>query len=261
MNIMKQKGLLTELHCQLAFSELGFLVMAPLSEDSRYDFIVDIGSKLLRIQCKTASPKTDGSAITFACRSTRSNTQGNVSRQYSKDEIDYFYTYYWGKSYLVPVEECSSEKTLRFIKPQSGQIVGISFAKNYELKTILQTKEGIVEFQEITSTIEPLQEDIQIDMLTKAERVKERTSKCPQCGGPMHPTSTLCADCYKIAQRLHERPSRQELKDLIRTTPFTQIGKLFNVTDTTIRNWCIGEKLPSKASEIKQYSDAEWEKI
>ena len=44
-------------------------------------------------------------------------------------------------------------------------------------------------------------------------------SKCPQCGGPMHPTSTLCVDCYKIAQRLHERPSRQELKDLIRREP------------------------------------------
>ena len=261
MNIMKQKGLLTELHCQLAFSELGFLVMTPLSEDSRYDFIVDIGSKLLRIQCKTSSPKEDGSAITFACRSTRSNTQGNISRQYSKEEIDYFYTYYWGKSYLVPVEECSSEKTLRFVKPHSGQTTGISFAKNYELKTVLQSKENIKEFQEITSTIQPLQETDESEFLVKSQIFKERTSICPQCGGPMHPISSLCAECYKIAQRLHERPSREELKNLIRTTPFTQIGKQFNVSDNAIRKWCVSENLPAKASEIKQYSDAEWEKI
>ena len=235
--------------------------MSPLSEDSRYDFIVDIGSKLLRIQCKTSSPKEDGSAIVFSCRSTRSNTQGNISRQYSKEEIDYFYTYYWGKSYLVPVEECSSEKTLRFIKPQSGQVTGISFAKNYELKTILQNKENIMEFQEIISTIEPLQENIEDVILAKSQSSKRRTGICPKCGGSMLSTSSLCAECYKTAHRQHKRPSRKELKDLIRITPFTQIGKQFNVSDNAIRKWCIDENLPSKVSEIKQYSDTEWEKI
>ena len=157
---MKQKGLLTELHCQLAFTELGFLVMTPTSEDSRYDFIIDTGEKFLRIQCKTCSPKDDGSAITFSCRSTRSNTQDNVSRKYTKQEIDYFYTYYWGKSYLIPVEECSSEKTLRFVKPVSGQVSGINFAKDYELKTVLQNRENISTFQEIIYNISPLSEDV-----------------------------------------------------------------------------------------------------
>lgn len=144
---MKQKGLMTELNCQRAFTELGFLVLCPLSEDSRYDFVVDLGDRFIRVQCKTCTPSSDGSSISFACRSTRSNTQDNVSRKYTKEEIDYFYTYYWGKSYLVPVEECSSAKTLRFVKPPSGQLAKISFAKNYELKKILLEREEINSFQ------------------------------------------------------------------------------------------------------------------
>jgi hypothetical protein len=36
---------------------------------------------------------------------------------------------------------------------------------------------------------------------------------------------------------------------------------MFGVTDNTIRKWCDAENLPRKATDIKQYSDTEWEKI
>lgn len=55
--------------------------------------------------------------------------------------------------------------------------------------------------------------------------------------------------------------SREELKNLIRTKPFTQIGAMFSVTDNAIRKWCNKFNLPCKVSEIKQYSDEEWSKI
>jgi hypothetical protein len=55
--------------------------------------------------------------------------------------------------------------------------------------------------------------------------------------------------------------SREELKQLIRTTPFTQIGKQFNVSDNAIRKWCDKYDLPRKSSEIKKYSNNEWENI
>ena len=253
---MKQKGLLTELHCQLAFTELGFLVMSPLSEDSRYDFVVDLGDHFIRVQCKTCTPKNDGSAITFACRSTRSNTQDNVSRKYTKDEIDYFYTYYYGKSYLVPVEECSSEKTLRFVKPISGQIANISFAKDHELKKVLTEKENVNFFQEIICNIPPMEEE---DLVERIGITK--TSVCPVCGDLKNPEAKTCASCYQKSQRKVERPTREELKSLIRKVPFTTIGKQFNVTDAAIRKWCQQEGLPSKVKEIKLYSDEDWEKL
>lgn len=55
--------------------------------------------------------------------------------------------------------------------------------------------------------------------------------------------------------------SRNELKILIRTIPFIQIGKQFGVTDNAVRKWCDKYKLPRKVSEIKKYTDEEWEKI
>ena len=55
--------------------------------------------------------------------------------------------------------------------------------------------------------------------------------------------------------------SREELKKLIRTTSFTQIGKQFNVSDNAIRKWCIKYNLPKTVKEIKSYSDEEWELI
>ena len=55
--------------------------------------------------------------------------------------------------------------------------------------------------------------------------------------------------------------SREELKLLIRTTPFLQIGEQFGVSDNSIRKWCDKFNLPRKKSEINSYSDEEWELI
>ena len=57
------------------------------------------------------------------------------------------------------------------------------------------------------------------------------------------------------------RPSKDILKQLIRTTPFLQIGKNFGVTDNTIRKWCKSYQLPYSSKEIKKYSNEEWNKI
>lgn len=57
------------------------------------------------------------------------------------------------------------------------------------------------------------------------------------------------------------KPSREVLKSQIRTMPFLQIGKLYGVSDNAIRRWCDKYGLPRKVTDIKQYSDEEWEKI
>ena len=130
----KQKGNLTELQCITAFYELGYAVSIPYGENSRYDFIADVNGKLLKIQVKTSSVKDNGSVIEFSCRSTRVNSQGPISRTYTKEEIDYFCTYYQNQCYLIPIEECSKSKKLRFEPPKRGQKVGINFASDYELE-------------------------------------------------------------------------------------------------------------------------------
>lgn len=64
-----------------------------------------------------------------------------------------------------------------------------------------------------------------------------------------------------LNQRTVERPNRNELKKLIRTKSFLEIGRMYGVSDNSIRKWCDFENLPRKKNEIKSYSDEEWEKI
>lgn len=129
----KQIGNLTELQCITSFYELGYKVSLPYGENSRYDFIVDINGILIRVQVKTCKVSEDGSTISFPCRSTRVNSNGCYHRKYTKNEIDYFCTYYNNTCYLIPVNECSNEKRLRFFESKNNQQRGINYAKEYEL--------------------------------------------------------------------------------------------------------------------------------
>lgn len=128
----KQKGNLTELQCLTAFIAEGCGVSIPYGDNSKYDFIADVNGILLKIQVKTSS-FNDENSIKFSCRTTHVNCAGVKNERYSADEIDFFATYWDGKCYLVPIAECSTQKTLRFASSKSGQIQGISFAKDYLL--------------------------------------------------------------------------------------------------------------------------------
>ena len=81
---------------------------------------------------------------------------------------------------------------------------------------------------------------------------------CPVCGQWKDKKSSLCHDC-KIKANRKNWPSRTELKSLIRTTPFTTIGKQFGVSDNAVRRWCDAYDLPRRARDIKLYDDLEWE--
>ena len=141
----KQKGNLTELQCLTAFSQCGCSVSIPYGDNSKYDFIADVDGRLLKIQVKTASLK-DESAIQFSCRTTHVNCTGVKNERYSSNDIDYFATYWNNQCYLVPVNECSVNKTLRFEYPKNGQKKGITLASEYELEIQLQkVKEEVAE--------------------------------------------------------------------------------------------------------------------
>ena len=84
---------------------------------------------------------------------------------------------------------------------------------------------------------------------------------CIDCGCEITRGGQRCSACDHKRQRKVDRPSREELKQLIRTTPFTKIGKTYGVADNTIRKWCKAYELPSKVIVIQQISDEDWVKI
>ncbi len=87
---------------------------------------------------------------------------------------------------------------------------------------------------------------------------------CIDCGKEIAIGSIRCRECQAKNRTvaLKDMPiTREELKQLIKTTSFVDIGKKFNISDNGIRKWCDKFNLPRKKSEIKQYSEEEWQKI
>ena len=90
---------------------------------------------------------------------------------------------------------------------------------------------------------------------------KQKEWKCECCGSTVSYGQTFCVKCSNIKRRKVERPTRNELKNLIRNSTFVDIGKTFGVSDNTIKKWCKTYGLPSKRSEIKQINNTNWELI
>ena len=84
---------------------------------------------------------------------------------------------------------------------------------------------------------------------------------CIDCGKKISRGCSRCLKCNSKYHRVVERPTREELKILIRNKTFVDIGKMFNVSDNAVRKWCKLEGLPFKRTEIKRYSDEEWNNI
>ena len=100
------------------------------------------------------------------------------------------------------------------------------------------------------------------------ERYQEITSLkenkkyvCKKCGKEISSTSTYCQDCWSLLNRRVERPSREEMKQLIRNNSFKSLAKMFGVADNTIRRWCKDYQLPYRTKDIKLISDTDWELI
>lgn len=242
-------GNAVELKWITKFIEMGYECSIPYGNGAKYDFIADINGELLRFQCKTCShPKRKGvedvNAIELSTVCQTTNTQKTTRHRYTKEQIDYFATAFNDKIYIIPVEECSTSKTLRFTPPNNNSPL-YNKAEDYEISNFF-----------------PISEEIQ-NNLNSHTNITTIKNYCTKCGKEISAYSTngLCRECVNFSLRKVERPSREELKKMIRTMSFVQIGEQFGVTDNAIRKWCKKESLPSRVIDIKQINDEDWEKI
>lgn len=127
-------GKTTELEVLLYVTKKGYSVSIPFGDKDRYDQIWDINGKLVKVQVKTSHnyTKNNGSAIQFKT----TGTSNGKTTCYSKQDIDYFATFWEGQVYVVPVEETSSKKVLRF--ESLANMPNISWAKDYTFEEVFK---------------------------------------------------------------------------------------------------------------------------
>ena len=77
--------------------------------------------------------------------------------------------------------------------------------------------------------------------------------RCKSCGKIIFSHSTLCVQCESVTRRKVERPSKEELFNLLYQSNghFTKIAKLYNVSDNAIRKWCKYYNLPIHTSDYR----------
>lgn len=96
----------------------------------------------------------------------------------------------------------------------------------------------------------------------RSKRLQDKEKNfCVDCGKEISSRAIRCDSCYKKSIRVVARPERDELKILIRNKSFLEIGKEYGVSDNAIRKWCDYYHLPRKKTEIKKYTDEEWNSI
>lgn len=255
MNYTQSVGNITELLCIAKFIKLGYECSIPYGNGAKYDFLVDLNDRIIRVQCKSSSQvrKKNGDlddAFHFSTIAQTVNTQRIIKHSYDKSQIDYFATVYNNQVYLIPVEECSTSKTLRLSPPLNNNST-YNKAEDYEIEKIIPCSKDLLDTKE----------DF-IKMIEDRSSPKEKIY-CKKCNKEIteYSKTGLCQECYKITTRKVERPDRETLKNMIRTTPFVQIAKMYDVSDKAIVKWCVAENLPSKKKDINNFSDEDWIKI
>ena len=134
-----QKGAIAETAIIHEAVKLGIDVYRPVVEGGRYDLILDLYPRLVRLQCKWGARYND--VIIVRCRSCRRTRDGLLHRQYTAEEIDAFAAYCvdTDRCYYLPLERFSHRRAiqLRTGLPRNNQRRRINWAAEFEFEATL----------------------------------------------------------------------------------------------------------------------------
>lgn len=160
------KGNVAELKIAATAAELGIPVFMPLTEHGRYDLVLEIAGRLLRVQCKHAPRK--GDVIVVCTVTNRRGPRGFIRTRYTADEVDAVAVYCpdVDSCYLLPIAmvDGMSGVHLRLAPPKNGQRAAIHYADDYLLGAVAQLGERCHGMAEARGS-SPLSSTRQVDTL------------------------------------------------------------------------------------------------
>src|SRR6185312_2484167 len=140
-----RKGAFAEAEIAATAIRLELPVFRPFVEGGRYDIVIDVGSQLLRVQCKWAS--RIGDVLNSRCATRRHTPRRYIKTTYSTDEIDVIaaYAQETDQCYLIPIEEAAgmASLSLRLAPTRNNQATNVRWARDYEFETALRRDWGV----------------------------------------------------------------------------------------------------------------------
>ena len=115
------------------FTKNHIAVSKPMSNNVRYDLIVDINDRLYRVQVKSTASVKDGK-MEFATKTTNYIKGSWSSNRYSTNEVDMFFLYCVENDWcglFIPDEEIPGTLYIRTVPPKNNQKVGIRLMEDY----------------------------------------------------------------------------------------------------------------------------------
>ena len=135
----KDVGDRTQLAVMLALRDAGYAVLVPFGENTRYDLVIDDGTSLRRIQCKTGRLR-EGAVRFNVCSCYGHHLRPGNSRRGYRGEIDLFGVYCPDTRtvYLVPIDDvpAKSQAALRVEPTKNKQRRRIRHANAYALALV-----------------------------------------------------------------------------------------------------------------------------
>jgi len=125
----KSQGELAEIKFLLRASEQGYPVSKPFGDNQKYDFILDNGNTLLKIQVKSTRQKLDSAlSIKIGVGYGRSS-----KKVYTENEVDFFALYLQCIDcfYIIPTKIIAGRVSIR-IHPHRKTCTWLRYRENWQ---------------------------------------------------------------------------------------------------------------------------------
>jgi hypothetical protein len=129
----------TTLAVMLGLQAVGYGVLVPFGENTRYDLVIEEGDTLARVQCKTGRLR-NGAVVFRPCSTYGHHPNPREVRRDYIGQVDYFAVHCPETAgvYLIPIAELPNRNSaaLRVAPPRNSQQRRIRLADKYLIATV-----------------------------------------------------------------------------------------------------------------------------
>ena len=134
----KDIGILSELKVITELVEMGFIVSQPYGDNAPYDFIVDTGDKVLKVQVKTGIEQADGSIRIPLVKRVGAKRIGRQPYYLLNVDAVIAYSRRYKEFYYIDLKKWTNEEI--FLRPKSSvkrMIKSINIAEDFLLHNLI----------------------------------------------------------------------------------------------------------------------------